>query len=201
MSSVVALEDTCRLGGHSMTDAANVHIRRDGKRFCRACQAEYRRRFFELSEGEVVAQLTDQQVARFWSSVQRGTDDECWPWTGSYNSGGYGRFGVGPPRYLAAHRVSYRLLVGPIPTGLSLDHLCRNPRCVNPAHLEPVTHRENVLRGVSPPAVNVLKERCPSGHIYDLINTYWSKRGGRACRTCQQEGGKRFRARRMERAS
>lgn len=87
---------------------------------------------------------------RFWAKVDRSGD--CWRWTGALARGGYGFAVVGsrddPQRYRNAHRFAYELSVGPIPEGLELDHLCRNRRCVNPAHLEPVTHSENMRRGV-----------------------------------------------------
>ncbi len=69
----------------------------------------------------------------------------CWHWTGAKTDKGYGRFYLNGNKH--AHRISYELLIGPIPNGLVIDHLCRNPSCVNPAHLEPVTHVENVKRG------------------------------------------------------
>jgi hypothetical protein len=78
-----------------------------------------------------------------------------------------------------AHRVIYEYLVGPIPDGLSIDHLCRVRHCVNPAHLEPVTHRENVLRGQAPTAVNGRKTRCKRGHEFNR-----TVRNGRRCYTC-----------------
>jgi hypothetical protein len=82
---------------------------------------------------------------RFWCKVDK-QEDGCWHWLGSKNKpGGYGRFRIGMAR-IVAHRFSYELLVGPIGDGLEIDHLCCNPGCVNPAHLETVTHRENMRR-------------------------------------------------------
>lgn len=104
----------------------------------------------------------------------------CWVWTGKINRRGYGYAG---PNNRAAHRILYELHVGPIPDGLVIDHLCRNKLCVNPAHLEPVTPKENTLRGIGPTAVNALKTHCPKGHPYDDSNT--KDRGhGRECRVC-----------------
>jgi len=86
---------------------------------------------------------------RFWPKVERWDPDWCWQWTASRHPLGYGRMGLGGKDggMAYAHRVSYELHFGPIPNGLELDHLCRNPGCVNPKHLEPVSHRENLLRG------------------------------------------------------
>lgn len=88
------------------------------------------------------------------------------------------------------HRLAYAWLVGQIPAGLTLDHLCRNTVCVNPLHLEPVTHRVNVLRGQSGVAANARKTGCPQGHPFDEINTY-HYRGQRHCRTCRAEANRR----------
>lgn len=97
---------------------------------------------------------------RFWSRVEKAGPDDCWEWTGTRQLNGYGNFGSGATRSRLVHRIAYELLVGPIPAGLVLDHTChtRMPecqdnadcphrRCVNPAHLEPVTYRENIRRG------------------------------------------------------
>ena len=84
---------------------------------------------------------------RFWSKVAKS--EGCWNWTSTTNGRGYGTFRVGRVK-VYAHRFAYETTVGPIKEGLVVDHLCRNPRCVNPAHLEPVTHLENVRRGLAP---------------------------------------------------
>jgi hypothetical protein len=94
---------------------------------------------------------------------------------------GYGVFYIGHKPH-RAHRVSYELERGPIPPGLEIDHLCRNPSCINPAHLEAVSSRENTLRGVSPPAVNVKKTTCKRGHSFDYF-----PRGERQCKKCQAD--------------
>lgn len=124
--------------------------------------------------------------------TRRLTIDEsgCWVWGGCCTRG-YGVITVGSTkdnsrRTRRVHRLVYELLVGPIPAGLELDHLCRVRGCANPAHLEAVTHRENVLRGEGLPARNAVKTHCPQGHRYTADNTYLTCRGGRMCRTCSK---------------
>jgi len=93
-------------------------------------------------------------------------------------------------KYVLAHRASYEAFVGPIPAGLTLDHLCRTPLCVNPWHLEPVTHKENLARGRHP---NREKVECRYGHPLD-----GTTRRQRYCRTCQQEANRKSYRRRRE---
>ena len=116
--------------------------------------------------------------------------DGCWEWTAS-KPRGYGQLMV-DGRMRRAHRVVYETFVGPIPEGLVLDHLCCNPSCVRPDHLEPVTQVENVSRGRAG-MHNALKTHCPQGHPYDEKNTYLQPgtagrfRDGRQCRTCRRD--------------
>lgn len=106
----------------------------------------------------VAGAITPSQ--RFWANVQKS--DTCWLWT-AYLEDGYGRFWINGSHELA-HRYSYRTLVSPIPEGMTIDHLCRNRACVNPDHLEVVTNRVNVLRGISPSAQHARASFCSRGH-------------------------------------
>jgi hypothetical protein len=101
---------------------------------------------------------------------------------GSKSTLGYGGFRDAKSRMVPAHRWAYETIVGSIPEGLELDHLCRNPSCVNPGHLEPVPHRENLARGIG----NGSKTHCPKGHAYSPENTYTGPNGNRGCRTCRR---------------
>jgi len=126
-------------------------------------------------------------LARFWSKVNpcgpaHPTLGECWLWAVPTRPDGYGQFSIGRSTAYA-HRFAYEAAVGPIPPGMELDHLCRVRHCVNPAHLEPVTPRENVMRGQTPAAKNAAKTRCPAGHEYTAENTIVFRRE-RSCRAC-----------------
>jgi HNH endonuclease len=119
----------------------------------------------------------------------RVTATGCWEWTRVKTPEGYGSIYVGSRvdgtrRIEKAHRVVYELAVGPIPDGLWLDHLCGNRACCNPAHLEPVTARQNSHRSDSPAGINSRKTHCTRGHRYDEGNTRYDKRGKRYCRAC-----------------
>lgn len=125
---------------------------------------------------------------RFWKHVMPEPNSGCWLWTGALQEGGYSKFREGPgKKSIYGHRLSYELFNGPIPEGLTIDHKCRVRSCVNPAHLEAVTMRENVLRGTSIMAENAKKTHCKRGHALDAENTEIRKNGQRACRACIKE--------------
>lgn len=130
---------------------------------------------------------------RFWEKVQ--ITEGCWLWTAALNAYGYGVFRPTQAFQVKAHRYAYEQLVGEIPEGLHLDHLCRNTRCVNPAHLDPVTSRVNTLRGVGPSAHNAQKTHCIHGHPFDAANTYHVD-GRRRCRACSAARQREYAARR-----
>jgi len=139
----------------------------------------------------------EDQWLRVWLQVEWSGKEECWLWQGPP-----GPFGYGTARWdgtaVRAHRLIYEIFVGPIPDGLHLDHLCHNRddgcvggvgcshrRCVNPNHLEPVTAKENLLRGKGFIGTNAAKTHCKHGHEFTESNTYIVPgRGGRQCRAC-----------------
>lgn len=131
-------------------------------------------------------------VDRFWEKVDQNAPGGCWLWT-DFLARGYGRISIGG-RMVRAHRFAYELLVGPVPEGLEIDHLCRVRHCVNPAHLEPVTHAENLRRSDSISAVYARRDRCASGHEFTAENTYVRAGGHRDCRACNRERQRQRRA-------
>lgn len=132
---------------------------------------------------------------RFWSRVDKDGPlptyapflGPCWLWTGAQFKKGYGQF-PNDGRSVSAHRWAYERLEGPIPEGLVIDHLCRVPACVNPAHLEPVTQWENTMRGRSESSRHAAQTHCVNGHEFTPENTYMRKdRYGRCCKACFRE--------------
>lgn len=140
-----------------------------------------------------------KKLQRFWDKVLFTTD--CWVWTSATNGKGYGKF-WSDRKNVCAHRFTYELYKGKIPEGLHLDHLCRNPLCVNPEHLEAVTCRENTIRGISG-IINGLRQRskthCKRGHEFNEINTYSRGDGRRHCRKCNAIKVKEYEDRKRER--
>lgn len=128
-------------------------------------------------------ELTEAQIRRLWTNVAVA-NDACWEWRGRQDRYGYAAFSASG-RTFGGHRVLYELLIGPIPPGLTLDHLCRNTSCVNPAHLEPVTLQENIAR--------CRTTHCKAGHEFTDENTYLYRRR-RHCRTCRRETMRRLRS-------
>jgi hypothetical protein len=145
--------------------------------------------------------MTASEQVRFWAKVDLRGKDECWMWLAS-KCNGYGQFAAPSVRRgpLRAHRVAYTLLIGPIPDGLTLDHLCHDPKtceggptcphraCVNPDHMDPVTLGVNVMRGQTIAATNAAKTHCDRGHEFTRENTMLARKGKRRnCRTCHND--------------
>lgn len=144
--------------------------------------------------GASVAHGDSRLPERFWAKTQISANG-CWEWTAQIAHHGYARYSFNG-RTSKAHRVAYEQLVGPIPAGLVIDHLCRVRHCVNPAHLEPVTNAENLRRGewVLPTRVAALRTHCRQGHAYAEHGAP-DVRGGRRCRACQRQWSTESRAR------
>ena len=119
---------------------------------------------------------------QFWEKIEHGSD-ECWQWSGGKAKNGYGLCHDATRKTQYAHRYAYEELVGPIPHQHDIDHLCHNRLCVNVAHLEPVTRKENLYRGLTSRRVVT----CPQGHAYADENLYVNAKGWRFCRTCHRE--------------
>lgn len=138
----------------------------------------------------LISEADELLLQRLLGKVRIDQEKGCWLWTAGKGSGEYPviqvnlrtKYGIRGTRY--AHRVSYELLVGDIPEGLQLDHLCRVRWCVHPNHLEPVTPKENTNRGIQ---ANRKKTSCPAGHEYSFENTYVYPNGHRRCRECHRE--------------
>lgn len=161
--------------------------------YCRGhCVMHYERM---RKRGSLDLPLKPDRLSVLLARTQPGPDG-CRLWTGYRDRAGYGRTHRG-----LAHREIYTLAVGPIPVGLTIDHLCMRPGCVNPEHLEAVTQRENISRGYSWAAsigLRQAKTQCPKGHPYDEMNTRITTSGARACRECGRNNKRRWDARRRD---
>lgn len=135
--------------------------------------------------------IPDPRLVRFMSHVDQTL--VCWEWLGSQTAGGYGQF-TADGRQRVAHRWLYEFFKGPVPTGLELDHLCRNRACVRVDHLEAVTRRENIRRGVSHVARQMAQTECIRGHAFAEYG-YVSCQGKRRCRICDGIRDRKYRAR------
>jgi len=127
---------------------------------------------------------------RFWSKVNRTST--CWLWAAATDKDGYGAFMVGSKknhtkRMKKSHRISYQWAKGPIANGLEIDHICRVRECVNPDHLEAVTHRINWMRGDNHAAKNMTKTHCRKGHEYSGKNLRVNSLGKRCCKMCDRD--------------
>jgi hypothetical protein len=136
---------------------------------------------------------------RFWEKVYPCPITGCWNWGAARTAAGYGSAWDSKRKAVDyAHRIAYRALVAEVPAGLELDHLCRVRSCVNPAHLEAVTHSENVRRGEAWHGIAAAereKTHCKHGHEFSPENTYRPPAGKRACKTCKAAVLRRWRQR------
>ncbi len=151
----------------------------------------------QIQLGQPIGQITTDPIVLRLPWLRRVEKSGCWLWLGVIRKDRYGKVVVSG-RQCLAHRAVYQALVGPIPDGLTLDHLCRVRSCVNPAHLEPVTNRVNILRGESPAAKNARKTHCLRGHALSGDNLIRTSRGGRSCRMCMNAHQRRYYAQRMQ---
>lgn len=138
----------------------------------------------------IVRRLTSRERFLFYL-VKKG-HDECWDWSGCKDNKGYGQFSIGTPpkrKYYHAHRMSYEMFVSSIPEGLVIDHLCNNPSCCNPKHLEPKTIYENGRRGFTTVRTLKLGGTCRSGRhlLLNKSDFYLRKGGHKKCRRCWLE--------------
>lgn len=129
---------------------------------------------------------------RFWSKVDKSGD--CWLWTKALDPAGYAFIGI-DGQGVRAHRWAWESVNGPIPEGLEIDHLCRVRHCVNPDHLEPVTHAENMIRAAE---ARIPPTHCIRGHEFTPENTMTPPSGGRKCRACKNLLNKTWRQRALE---
>jgi hypothetical protein len=168
------------------------------------CDLHYRR-WWKQNPDKVKQRSGGESVGeRFWRQVKGGDVETCWLWTGRPANEGYGKF-VDRREWYQAHRFAYENLIAEIPDDLELDHLCRTRLCVNPWHMEPVTHYVNTRRALL--GVPVIKNRprpvkthCANGHPRTEANTYTPSNGrSPRCRDCNREEARRYKARRRAR--
>ncbi|MHC4951671.1 MAG: HNH endonuclease signature motif containing protein [Planctomycetota bacterium] len=123
-------------------------------------------------------------------------ENECWLWLGYTDRDGYATISISNWPH-KAHRIVYQMFNGLLSEGLTIDHLCRVRRCLNPKHMEPVTNVENVMRGESIPAQFARNTHCKYGHPFDKENTYYRLTGGRRCRECARRSWREWNKKRL----
>lgn len=174
----------------------------DGKLTRDMCGMHYAR-WLRYGDPLFVKYIKGDVMARFWSHVDQRGPDECWPWTSHVDDDGYGHFTVDSKSEYATRWLCEQT-TGQMLSGWETDHLCHSRdsscrggktclhrRCCNPAHLEAVPKKVNVLRGLGPTAVNARKEVCDNGHEFTPENTIRRPTGNRGCRECHREGDRK----------
>ena len=174
--------------GHEYTPENTYIARRDGARVCKACM-----RVFSGKHRAKTAHPWPIPAIKFWQRVE--ITPSCWYWTGILDLDGYGKFRTGTGRgnnfQVAAHRWLFERLIIPVPDGFELDHLCRNRRCVNPYHLQIVTHAVNMARSST-----ATKPLCKNGHPYDRLYFEKGAQKHRRCVQCDRAANNRSYAKR-----
>jgi hypothetical protein len=144
--------------------------------------------------------LNPRQQNLFWNKVHVSQPSGCWQWTGAVSRLGYGKwsatYAAKRQHVLTAHRVAFTLLIGNIPTDMTLDHLCRNRGCVNPDHMQVVTLKENIHRSFHPSIIISRSDTCSNGHR----EFYFNAKGKRICKACARERQALCKARKKARA-
>lgn len=164
---------------------ANVGVNKRGARFCKQCVKDLRAA--RRAANRVPPPTIEE---RFWAKVdkcgpiRKRALGRCWVWTAAVNHNGYGIFGASDGRSVKAHRWAYELLVGPIPKGKELHQRCRNPECVRPSHLKPVTHAENMRLGWEARKSHK-NATCPKGHDLTVAANVYRYREEWKCRICR----------------
>lgn len=137
--------------------------------------------------------MNERVAQRVFGRILIDAETGCWEWVGSLNDDGYAQFALSHTFTKRVARFLYEEEYGPLDPSIHLDHLCRNRPCVNPAHLDPVTPRVNILRGVGPTAINARREYCTNGHdLSDPDVLYVRPNGWRQCRVCQSANARRY---------
>lgn len=191
------MSDYC-INGHLKT-GDNLYIEPRGKRVCRKCRKQQYQEWYDRTHPDKF--LTEGE--RIQRKIQVN-EDGCWIWQGKLNNLGYGTY-----KRKSAHRMVYQYYKGAVPEGLELDHLCREPSCVNPDHLEAVTHQVNMSRGFTGRAEHLakmhrLKTHCKEGHEYSPENTRIETINGvfraRRCKQCDINKSRRYHEKRSRAA-
>lgn len=154
-------------------------------------QLEYFNRMISISELLEDKEVREELKSRLLDKSMPEPNTGCWFWMGDTVKGGYGRTTIGRVKVLS-HRASYECFVNKIPKGLTVDHKCNQPNCINPQHLEAITQYDNTMKGKSFSTINAQKTHCPKGHEYNQENTFYYKINARRdCKICMKERGRK----------